>query len=175
MYERGNAQKVTSNKGNSQQVKGHAQLKGRANAQNLWEGQCPKGNKHPRNLFFSLQENFHLKHNLTGVFIDSFAVFYPEDEGQQSNFTFYTDLLWQFAQNKPSFDFKTIEDILEENQVCQKENDCLNGIIQSRLAELENLFNATIENLIQVKIDLLKMHVTIIPEFLGNLGCSYPK
>ena len=35
MYEKGNAQKVTSNKGNSQQGKGYAQLKGRANAQNI--------------------------------------------------------------------------------------------------------------------------------------------
>ena len=90
---------------------------------------------------FSLQEKFHLKHNLSGVFVDSYAVYYPEDEGQQSNFSFYTDLLWQFAESTISFDFKTIEDILEENQVCQRENDCLNGIIEGKLMDLEKVRN----------------------------------
>ena len=33
--------------------------------------------------FSSLQEKFHLKHNLTGVFIDSYAFYKPEDAGEQ--------------------------------------------------------------------------------------------
>ena len=60
-------------------------------------------------------------------------------------------MLWKFAEEKTSFDFKTIEDILEENQVCQKENDCLSEVIQGKLADLEALFNTTLTNVIQVQ------------------------
>ncbi len=59
-------------------------------------------------------------------------------------------MLWEFAEEKASFDFKTIEDILEENQAFQKENDCLNGIIQGKLAEMEALLNTTLTNVNQV-------------------------
>ena len=59
-------------------------------------------------------------------------------------------MLWKFAEDTTSFDFKTIEDILEENQICQKENDCLNGVIQGKLAEIEDLLNTTITNVNQV-------------------------
>ncbi len=68
----------------------------------------------------------------------------------QSNFTHYAKKLWKFAEEKASFDFKTIEDILEENQICQKENDCLNGVIQGKLAEMEALFNTTLTSVKQV-------------------------
>ena len=61
-------------------------------------------------------------------------------------------MLWQFAEEKASFDFKTIEDILEENQICQRENDCLNGVIQGKLAEMEHLFNTTLSDVLQVPI-----------------------
>jgi len=59
-------------------------------------------------------------------------------------------MLWKFAEEKASFDFKTIEDILEENQVLQKENDCLNGVIQGKLAEMEVLFNTALTSVKQV-------------------------
>ena len=57
----------------------------------------------------NLQNMFHLNHSLPGVFIDSFAVFYPDDQIQQEYFTQYTQELWTFAREKEAFSFYTIE------------------------------------------------------------------
>ena len=62
---------------------------------------------------------FHLDHDLPGVFIDSFSVYYPDDPVQQDHFTNFTNQLWSFAEIKEAFSFTTIEDILEEYHVCQ--------------------------------------------------------
>ena len=57
----------------------------------------------------NLQNMFHLNYSLPGVFIDSYAVFYPDDQVQQDYFTKYTHELWTFAEEKEAFSFFTIE------------------------------------------------------------------
>ena len=65
-----------------------------------------------------LNEKFHLKANLSGVFIDSWSQQYWNlpDEDQQKAFKRETEKLWQFASSNEEFNFRTIGDVLEENQ-----------------------------------------------------------
>ena len=87
---------------------------------------------------------FHLNHDLPGVFIDSYAVYYPGDQTQQEHFNQYTQELWKFAEEKQAFSFFTIEDILEKYHACQDENDCLEGVINAKLADIEKKYNEEI-------------------------------
>ena len=57
----------------------------------------------------NLKKMFHLNHSLPGVFIDSWAVYYPDDQVQQDYFSMYTQQLWKFAEEKEAFSFFTIE------------------------------------------------------------------
>ena len=57
----------------------------------------------------NLKEMFHLNHSLPGIFIDSYAAYYPDDQIQQEYFSIYTQQLWKFAEEKDAFSFFTIE------------------------------------------------------------------
>ena len=57
----------------------------------------------------NLKEMFHLNHSLPGIFIDSYAAYYPDDQVQQEYFSLYTQQLWKFAEEKEAFSFFTIE------------------------------------------------------------------
>ena len=65
-----------------------------------------------------LNEKFHLKANISGVFIDSWSQQFWNlpDEDQQKAFKRETEKLWQFASSNEEFIFRTIEDVLKENQ-----------------------------------------------------------
>ena len=57
----------------------------------------------------NLKNMFHLNHTLPGVFIDSYSVYYPNDQIQQDHFIKYSQELWNFAKAKEAFSFFTIE------------------------------------------------------------------
>ena len=65
-----------------------------------------------------LNEKFHLKANISGVFIDSWSQQFWNlpDEDQQKAFKRETEKLWQFVSSNEEFFFRTIEDVLRENQ-----------------------------------------------------------
>jgi len=92
----------------------------------------------------NLQQMFHLEHDLPGVFIDSYSVYYPDDQTQQEHFQQYTQELWKFAEEKEAFSFFTIEDILDKYHECQEENDCLDGVIDGKLSRLEQMYEEEI-------------------------------
>ena len=79
-----------------------------------------------RELSQQLEDKFDVKRELTFAFMDSFSQSSPEldDEIQQLHWIEETNKLWSEAmkhENKP-FDFKTIDEVLEENAACKEEN-----------------------------------------------------
>ena len=87
-----------------------------------------------------LNEKFHLKANLSGVFIDSWSQQHWNlpDEDQQKAFRRETEKLWQFASRNEEFLFRTIEDVLEENQKLKEQNQWLNDVITNNISNLKD-------------------------------------
>jgi len=79
----------------------------------------------------------HLNHDLDGMFIDSYAAFFPDDQTQQEYFRKYTQMLWEIAGGTPTLEFRSVEDILEELRVCKEKNDCLDELMRTRLEDVE--------------------------------------
>ena len=86
-----------------------------------------------------LEKRFHIGFKLPIVFIDSWAEAddSKEDETQQLYFQNETQKLWKFAQNTDEFKFKTVDEVLEENQQMKEEIDWLNDIITKNITELQ--------------------------------------
>ena len=92
-----------------------------------------------RELSWQLAEKFGVTRNFTFAFMDSFSQSGPElgDEVQQQHWWEETLKLWEEATGRnETFDFKTIDDVLEENVVCREENQRLHDIIDE---DIENL------------------------------------
>ena len=85
-----------------------------------------------------LEEKFHINITLPGVFIDSFSQqpWSKEDVHQQEVFKQETQKLLDFAQSKTIFAFKTVEDVLKENQDLKSEVERLNSIIDDDIANI---------------------------------------
>merc|ERR1711915_527158 len=72
-----------------------------------------------------IKEISHLNHNLEGVFVDSFATFFPDDDTQKDYFSRYAQRLWEVARGTPTLEFRFVEHILEDLRVCKEANYCL--------------------------------------------------
>ena len=69
--------------------------------------------------------------------MDSFSQTFPgiDDEVQQEHWIEETNKLWKEATGKnETFDFKTIDEVLEENAACKEENLRLHDIIDEEIA-----------------------------------------
>ena len=91
-----------------------------------------------RELSQQLKEKFDVERNLTFAFMDSFSQSGPNlnDEVQQSHWIEETNKLWSEATSRnKTFDFKTIDDVREENALCKEEIKRLNDIISECCAE----------------------------------------
>ena len=85
------------------------------------------------------QEKFGLAKNFTYAFMDSWSQTLPntEDQVQQEHWRQETDKLWSAAtESGKTFEFKTIDDVLEENARCKEENVYLRNIIDDNITEL---------------------------------------
>ena len=90
-----------------------------------------------RKLSHQLYEKFDISRNLTFAFMDSFFQTFPgiDDEVQQEHWIEETNKLWKEAPGKnETFDFKTIDEVLEENAACKEENLRLHDIIDEEIA-----------------------------------------
>jgi len=109
-----------------------------------------------------LEEKFHIGMNLSIVFVDSFAMLPPDntnDPVQQEHFKIETDKLWEFAMNSPEFQFKTIDEILEENYAMRDEIAWLNEVITKNISDLTDKIDGEIalrEMLLQEETDQRK-------------------
>ena len=87
-----------------------------------------------------LKEKFGLTKNFTFAFVDSWSqtINNIDDEVQQPYWIQETEKLWKAAtNNNQTFEFKTIDDVLEENAACKEENLRLNDIIDEDIANLK--------------------------------------
>ena len=92
-----------------------------------------------------LREKFHINRTLEAVFIDSYAKqeWNLDDALQQEAFTRETTKLWNLYSNNSKFEFKTIQDIIDELNECKLENQCLTGEIQDELQRLATELDQT--------------------------------
>ena len=92
-----------------------------------------------REMSQQFQDKFDITRNFTFAFMDSFSQAGPaqNDQVQQQHWWEETLKLWDEATGRnETFDFKTIDDVLEENVVCREENQRLHDIIDE---DIENL------------------------------------
>jgi len=99
-----------------------------------------------------LHTKFHIETTLTGVFIDSWSQqpWNLGDPMQQEAFDRETEKLWNFFESHEEFPFRTIEDVLEENEAQKAEIRWLNDIIVNNISELTLM--------IQDNKDLIEIH-----------------
>jgi len=109
-----------------------------------------------------IAEHLHVEMELPCVFIDSYSQKNKslDDDVQQMHWEEETSTLWKFAKQTEPFDFKTIDDVLEENYELTQENKRLN----EENAELkdENAAQAT-------KIESLEKNNTALNTYIDYL------
>ena len=103
-----------------------------------------------------LQEKVHLPFNLSAVFIDSYSQKgrNKNDTLQQKYFRQETSKLLEFMKTKEDFFFRTINDILIENAQMKEELDCLNGVINEDISELNEIVDMIKGDNEDMKIDI---------------------
>jgi hypothetical protein len=122
----------------------------------------------------AIEEKFHVGRNLTFAFIDSWAK-HPMnlgDQQQQDAFARETNILWNFALSKEEFVFKSIQDVLDENQKLKAEVEFLNenidtiykrlNTIEKNLAEQEVGLTEAGKNISSLKTDSSKHNEEIL-------------
>ena len=67
-----------------------------------------------------LKERFRVKHDLPGVFFDPHAMM--EDDTERIAVENHLTTLWNFMLSKDDFEFKSIQDILNDLDTCQTTN-----------------------------------------------------
>jgi len=95
------------------------------------------------------KDKFHMEKDLSGVFIDSWSQqpWNIEDPGQQDIFQKETGKLWRFAEQNGLFPFRTIGDVLEENQQLKEEVQWLNDVITSNISQLSNRIDENVNQI----------------------------
>merc|ERR1711962_1282973 len=85
-----------------------------------------------------LKGKFHIEEELDGVFIDAWSqqTWNLEDEDQQNAYKRETEKLWKFLGNHEPFPFRTIEDILKENQALKEEVRWSHDVITNNITQL---------------------------------------
>ena len=85
-----------------------------------------------------IENRFHIEFDLPVVFIDSWSQRkdHIDNPSEQEHFANETSKLWDFAITHDDFEFKGIDEILEENQQMRKEIDYLNDIISDNITDI---------------------------------------
>ena len=93
-----------------------------------------------REMSQQFEDKFDITRNFAFAFMDSFSQAGPaqNDQVQQQHWIEETSKLWKEATGKnETFDFKTIDDVLDENAACKEENIRLRDIIDEEIANLK--------------------------------------
>lgn len=125
-----------------------------------------------------LQEKFHLTKNFTFVFTDSWSQTVPnnKDPVQQEHWLEESQILWEIISSpETEFQFKTIDDILEENEEMKEEIKWLNDIIKNNISDLAKAITHNSDTIStvagRVNINENEINViekTTIPEVVQN-------
>merc|ERR1711892_70523 len=118
-----------------------------------------------------LKEKFHIEDELMGVFIDSFAKYEPDDQDQQDAFERETSKLWNFTRSKETFAFRTINDVLNENQALKAELTWLNDVITTNITDLNNLI-ADLSSKQVTDIELLRNDIEVVEDEMHSLNLA---
>ena len=121
-----------------------------------------------------LSKKFHLNLTLPGAFIDSYAKqpWNLDDSSQQEAFSRETQKLFSFANSNDVFMFRTVQDVLKENQELKSEVKCLNDKISNDIEDIkEKLTKNTdsIHRLNQANQNINK-NITTNKDLINNLG-----
>jgi len=104
-----------------------------------------------------LNEKFHIDFELPGVFIDSWSQqpWNINDANQQIAFQRETGKLWEFIEAHELFEFRTVEDVLAENQELKAEVKWLNDVITNNISELSKMINKNGDDISNVQSTLV--------------------
>jgi len=116
-----------------------------------------------------LKEKFHIEDELMGVFIDAFAKYEPDDQDQQDAFERETSKLWNFTRSKETFAFRTINDVLNENQALKAEVTWLNDVITTNITDL-NILIADLSNKQVTDIELLRNDIDVVEDEMHKMN-----
>ena len=110
-----------------------------------------------------LQEKFHIELELEGVFIDSWSQqpWNIQDQDQQIAFERETNKLWSFAQGNELFTFRTVGDVLEENQELKEQNKWLQDVITNNISKLAESIAANSESITNNAGDIEELQLEI--------------
>jgi len=110
-----------------------------------------------------LQEKFHIDLELEGVFIDSWSQqpWNIQDQDQQIAFERETNKLWSFAQGNELFTFRTVGDVLEENQELKEQNKWLQDVITNNISKLAESIAANSESITNNAGDIEELQLEI--------------
>merc|ERR1719495_1402402 len=119
-----------------------------------------------------LSKKFHLNLTLPGAFIDSFSQqpWNLEDNNQQTAFKRETQKLFEFANTNEVFMFRTVEDVLKENQKLKEDVKCLNDELSQ---DIEDLKHTTKE--LGETDDALQMNLNILNSKMKSSNAALDK
>ena len=102
-----------------------------------------------------LQEKIHMTQNLSAVFIDSWSQTpkHINDEMEQFYFQQETAKLFDFLNAKDDFMFRTINDVLLENEAMKNEINWLNNVIENNITDIQSNIVEIEEDIVDVRID----------------------
>ena len=86
-----------------------------------------------------LEDKFHIGMEIPVVFIDSWSQkeTNKDEPSEQEHFIEETKKLWDFAINHKAFEFKSIDEVLEENEALRIENEWLKDEVTKNITELQ--------------------------------------
>jgi len=117
----------------------------------------------------ALQERFiHLQKDLPSFFIDAWCDF--DDPMQRDIFFNETDKLWNYIQNHATFDFKTVEDVLDDYYECMRTVEEDIAEIKEELLVVQQNFTKMDEKFDYVESEVIanKMQSDIADDQLRN-------
>ena len=102
-----------------------------------------------------IEEKFHIRKNLTFAFMEAYSQSGKtnlNDELQQTHWIEETNKLWNEASSrKQTFDFKTIDDVIEENALCKEEKKRLKRDVGSLTIQVESLIDSFNKEVVTLK------------------------
>ena len=99
---------------------------------------CQDENWFKREFGSQFKEKFGINKTLSYAFLDSWSQTRPNDEDptQQEHWKEETTKHWEYSDKDETFTFMTIDDVLDENAACKKENKKLHAIINEAISNL---------------------------------------
>jgi len=136
---------------------------------------CVSEEKFIKEFSQQLEEKMGLIQNFTFAFMDSFSQSGNSnlnDEVQQMHWQEETRKLWvEATRRNDSLEFKTIDEVLEENQLCKEENQRLHDIIEDNITALfDGLHDLTdTVTTLDTRVEQNEIHISQNEDDIANM------